>query len=115
MEKTLSGTEPAASAKPDLRKALLGLVGFFLVFFTTHWLLLWLHPMGAHQFFWNLALGALGPDYGSFSGRARLGRALITLMCSKCHTSLANWFGLMNLTCPCPTPKRSHIAPLVTV
>jgi hypothetical protein len=57
-QKTLSGTGPAASAKPDLRKALLGLAGFFLVFFTTHWLLLWLHPMGAHQFFWNLALGA---------------------------------------------------------
>jgi hypothetical protein len=51
MEKTLSGTEPAASAKPDLRKALLGLVGFFLVFFTTHWLLLWLHPMGGASVF----------------------------------------------------------------
>ena len=58
MENSLSRTEPAASAKPDLKKALLRISGFFLVFFMTHWLLLWLHPMGAHQFFWNLALGA---------------------------------------------------------
>ena len=28
-------------------------------FLTAHWLLLWLHPMGAQRFFSNLALGAL--------------------------------------------------------
>ncbi len=38
---------------------LLRLAVFVLVLFTTHVLLMWLHPMGAHRFFWNLALGAL--------------------------------------------------------
>jgi hypothetical protein len=58
MEKSLSRTEPANSTEPDIKKALLRIAAFFLVFFTSYLLLLWLHPMGAHHFLWNLALGA---------------------------------------------------------
>jgi hypothetical protein len=58
MEKSLSRTEPANSTEPDIKKALLRIAAFFLVFFTSYLLLLWLHPIGAHHFLWSLALGA---------------------------------------------------------
>jgi hypothetical protein len=54
-----SKAERANSTAADTKRALLGLAVFFLVFFTTHWLLLWLHPIGAQWFFLSLALGAL--------------------------------------------------------
>ncbi len=41
------------------KTVLLRLAVIVLVLFTTHVLLQWLHPMGTHRFFWNLALGAL--------------------------------------------------------
>jgi hypothetical protein len=43
----------------DTRRILLRAVVFLFAFFTVHWLLQWLHPMGAHAFFQNLVLGAL--------------------------------------------------------
>jgi|HubBroStandDraft_6_1064221.scaffolds.fasta_scaffold1887567_1 hypothetical protein len=58
MDHSLSGTEPAYSARAKVKRVLLRLAVFFLVLITSHWLMLWLHPMGAHAFFWNLALGA---------------------------------------------------------
>jgi len=57
MDHSLSGTEPVYSARAEVKRVLLRLAVFFLVLFTTHGLVLWLHPMGAHAFFWNLALG----------------------------------------------------------
>ncbi len=50
-----SGTD----SQVETKSVLLRLVAFILLLFITHWLLPWLHPMGAHRFFWNLALGAL--------------------------------------------------------
>jgi hypothetical protein len=46
---------------PQMSKktALFRLGVLVLALFVTHVLLLWWHPMGQHQFFWNLALGAL--------------------------------------------------------
>jgi hypothetical protein len=41
------------------KTALLRLAVLVLTLLATHVLLLWLHPMGQHQFFWNLVLGAL--------------------------------------------------------
>jgi hypothetical protein len=58
MDHNLSGTEPVYTARTEVKRVLLRLAVFFLVLFTTHGLMLWLHPMGAHAFFWNLALGA---------------------------------------------------------
>jgi hypothetical protein len=46
-------------AAADTKRALLRVAAFLLIFLTAHWLLLWLRPMGAHRFFWNLALSAL--------------------------------------------------------
>ncbi len=43
----------------ETKSALLKLVVFILLLFVTYWLASWLHPMGAHRFFWNLVLGAL--------------------------------------------------------
>jgi hypothetical protein len=57
MDNSLSGTEPAYSARAEVKGVLLRLAVFFLLLITTHGLMLWLHPMGAHAFFWNLALG----------------------------------------------------------
>ncbi len=50
--------ERANSTEADAKRALLRVAAFFLVFFTTHWLLRWLHPIGAQWFLWS-ALGAL--------------------------------------------------------
>jgi hypothetical protein len=41
------------------KMALLRVAAFFVFFFTTDWVLRWLHPMGAQWFFWSLTLGAL--------------------------------------------------------
>jgi hypothetical protein len=49
------GDEHAMSKKT----VLLRLAVFVLALFATHVLLLWLHPMGQHQFFGNLVLAAL--------------------------------------------------------
>jgi hypothetical protein len=56
-----SYTNPESGNRPhvEARTVLLRLALFVAVLFTTYWLLLWLHPMGAHRFFWNLVLGAL--------------------------------------------------------
>jgi len=43
----------------ELKRALLRMATFLLVFLSTHWLFQVLHPMGAHRFFLNLALAAL--------------------------------------------------------
>ena len=58
MDNSLSGIEQPSAARAELKRALLRLTVFFLVLFTSHWLMQWLHPMGKHAFFWNLALGA---------------------------------------------------------
>jgi hypothetical protein len=50
-----SGTHPQVNP----RIVLLRLAVFVLVLFATHVLLLWLHPLGVHRFFWNLILGTL--------------------------------------------------------
>jgi len=52
---------PESSKHPrvETKIVLLRLAVFVLVVFATHVLLMWLHPLGAHRFFWNLALGAL--------------------------------------------------------
>jgi hypothetical protein len=41
------------------KTALLRLAVVAVALFTSHVLLLWLHPLGQHRFFWNLVLGAL--------------------------------------------------------
>jgi threonine/homoserine/homoserine lactone efflux protein len=46
------------STEADTNRALVRVAAFFLLFFTTHWLLRWLHPIGAQWLLWN-ALGAL--------------------------------------------------------
>ena len=46
------------STEVDTKRGLLRVAAFFLLFFTTHWLLRWLHPIGAQWLLWN-ALGAL--------------------------------------------------------
>jgi hypothetical protein len=58
MDNSLSTIEPVYSARSEMKRVLLRFAVFFLVLFTSHWLMLWLHPMGAHAFLWNLALGA---------------------------------------------------------
>jgi hypothetical protein len=58
MDNSLSGIEPPSSARAELKRALLRLAVFFLVLFTSHWLMQWPHPMGEYAFFWNLAHGA---------------------------------------------------------
>ncbi len=50
-----SGTD----SQVETKSALLRLVVFILLLFVAYWLASWLHPLGAHRFFWNLALGAL--------------------------------------------------------
>jgi hypothetical protein len=52
---------PASSDYAHMNKktVLLRLLAFVLALFTAHVLLMWLHPLGQHQFFWNLVLGAL--------------------------------------------------------
>jgi hypothetical protein len=52
MDHSVSGTEPVYSARAEVKRVLLRLAVFFLVLFTTHGLMLWLHPMGAHAFLW---------------------------------------------------------------
>jgi hypothetical protein len=52
MDHSFSGTEPVYSARAEVKRVLLRLAVFFLVLFTTHGLMLWLHPMGAHAFLW---------------------------------------------------------------
>jgi len=59
MDKRLSKTEPTKWTEADTKRTLLRVAAFLLVFLAAHWLLLWLHPLGAHNFFWNLILGAL--------------------------------------------------------
>ena len=63
MEATMNETcpkfEQRSSARAEIKSVLLRLVVFTLVLFITHFLALWLHPLGAHRFFWNLALGSL--------------------------------------------------------
>jgi uncharacterized BrkB/YihY/UPF0761 family membrane protein len=51
-------SERANSTEAAAKRALLRVAAFFLVFFTTHWLLRRLHPIGAQWFFWG-AIGAL--------------------------------------------------------
>jgi heme exporter protein D len=58
MDNILAEIEPPSSARAELKRALLRLAVFFPVLFASHGLMQWLHPMGAHAFFWNLALGA---------------------------------------------------------
>jgi hypothetical protein len=57
MDNSLSTIKPVYS-RSEMKRVSLRLAVFFLVLFTSHFLMLWLHTMGAHAFFWNLALGA---------------------------------------------------------
>ena len=59
ISKSPSEPERASWPQAPTKRVLLQLATFFLLFNTTHWLLMWLHPMGAHRFFLNLALGGL--------------------------------------------------------
>ena len=59
MDERLPKTEQTNWTAADTKRALLRVAAFLLIFLTAHWLLLWLHPMGAHRFFWNLAFSAL--------------------------------------------------------
>jgi hypothetical protein len=52
-------SELNAPAVFHTKRALLRVAAFLLIFLTTHRVLLWLHPIGAHRFFWNLAFSAL--------------------------------------------------------
>jgi hypothetical protein len=56
MDNSLSTIKPVYS-RSEMKRVWLRLAVFFLVLLTSHFLVLWLHPMGAHAFFWNLALG----------------------------------------------------------
>jgi hypothetical protein len=47
------------STRAEAKRALLRLGVFILILFTSHGLLMWLRPLGAHNFFWNLVLGAM--------------------------------------------------------
>ncbi len=59
MDNSYPNPESSRYLQMSKKTALLRLAVFVLVLFTTHVLLLWLHPLGAHRFFWNLVLGAL--------------------------------------------------------
>jgi hypothetical protein len=59
MNETLSEAERTNWTEADTRRTLLSAAAILLVFLIAHWLLLWLHPLGAHRFLWNLALGGL--------------------------------------------------------
>jgi len=51
--------ESGTDSQVETKSTLLRLVVFILLLFVTYWLASWLHPLGAHRFFSNLALGAL--------------------------------------------------------
>jgi hypothetical protein len=57
-ESSLKVEQPNWS-EADTKRVLLRVTVFFLIFLTSHLVFQWLHPMGAHRFFLNLALGAL--------------------------------------------------------
>jgi hypothetical protein len=59
MVEKLSKTEKTNWTETDTKRTLFRVAAFLFVFLATHWLLMWLHPMGAHKFFWNLAIAAL--------------------------------------------------------
>ncbi len=59
MDNSYPNHEPGNHPQVDTKRVLLRFAVLLLVLLTTHLLILWLHPMGAHRFFWNLALGAL--------------------------------------------------------
>jgi hypothetical protein len=58
MDAMLLSTIKPVYSRSEMKRVWLRLAAFFLVLFTSHFHMLWLHPMGAHAFFWNLALGA---------------------------------------------------------
>jgi hypothetical protein len=59
MDNSYPNPESGNRPQVETKMVLLRLAVFVLALFATDWLLLWLHPMGAHRFFWNLVLGAL--------------------------------------------------------
>jgi hypothetical protein len=59
MNESSSKVERSNWSQADTKRVLLRVAIFFLVFLTTHLVFQWLHPLGAHRFFLNLAFGAL--------------------------------------------------------
>jgi hypothetical protein len=59
MDNTYPNPESTKHPQLETKTVLLRLAIIVLVLFTTHVLSLWLHPLGAHRFFWNLVLGAV--------------------------------------------------------
>jgi dolichyl-phosphate-mannose--protein O-mannosyl transferase len=47
------------STRSQAKRILLRLAVFFFVLCTSHGLLMWLRPLGAHNWFWNMVLGAI--------------------------------------------------------
>jgi hypothetical protein len=58
MDSAYPNPESGQHLEMSKKTVLLRLAVFFLLLFGTHVLLLRLHPLGAHRFFWNLFLGA---------------------------------------------------------
>jgi hypothetical protein len=52
-----SNGKPERANEPVLTTVLIRLGIFQLILVASHGLLLWLRPMGPHNFFWNLAFG----------------------------------------------------------
>jgi hypothetical protein len=59
MDNSYPNPAPGDERAMSKKTVLLRLAVFVLALFATHVLLLWLHPMGRHQFFGNLALGSV--------------------------------------------------------
>jgi hypothetical protein len=59
MDATSPRTRSEDWTSSDAKEILLRLVVFFFVLFASHGLTIWLQPMGAHHWHWNLALGGL--------------------------------------------------------
>jgi hypothetical protein len=45
--------------RAEARGVLLRLAVFYFVLWTSHGLLMWSRPLGAHNWFWNMVLGAI--------------------------------------------------------
>jgi hypothetical protein len=60
MDNSLPNPESGSNNQQvETKIVLLRLAVFVFVLFATHVLVMWLYPLGAHRFFWNLALGTL--------------------------------------------------------
>jgi len=45
--------------EPSLKRILARVALFILLMFGIHWLALWVHPLGQHNFVWNLVFAAV--------------------------------------------------------